>query len=422
MSKPNNEIEQLVVDTIKQIAKSHEIEPHSVGFNDFQSYCKEHNIKLTNDLRWQIRAAGGFSSIKDKHYPEPITKEQLIMAKEAKLAKEQAINGVLYQDFLARFKEISGKLIGKKFTFKPNEIHKSNALIDREVNILISDTHFGINLPGTDGPIKYGPRQEARRLAQVVDQVLSYKLHYRDNTVLRVHLAGDIIQGQLHDLRDGKPLAEQSAAAIYLLTQAITAWAGGFRKVIVDCVSGNHGRNTSRHPDRATNEKWDSIETIIYYGIKQAVAHLPNVEFFIPRTPFVEFDSFGNKVFGTHGDSIFQPISPNSTINVGALESQVNRINATKPHDQRYKLFFIGHVHTGAFVQLQSGAKLITNGALVPPDNYAFSIGLMSGVNGQTLWESVPGFVAGDYRFLYVDEHTDKDKALDTLIKPFKDF
>jgi hypothetical protein len=38
------------------------------------------------------------------------------------------------------------------------------------------------------------------------------------------------------------------------------------------------------------------------------------------------------------------------------------------------------------------------------------------------MWESVPGRVVGDSRFVCVDETNDKDKSLDKIIKPFTTF
>ena len=160
---------------------------------------------------------------------------------------------------------------------------------------------------------------------------------------------------------------------------------------------------------------------MIYYALKQAVQHLPNVTVEIPLTPYFEYDSFGAISFGTHGDTVLNPGYPGSVINVKSLEQQANKISASRKDGRKYDLFFIGHVHTGALINLPS-ATFICNGALIPTDQYGVSIGLLSARCGQYLWESVPGHVVGDSRFIEVNEKTDQDDSLNKVIKPFEGF
>ena len=92
------------------------------------------------------------------------------------------------------------------------------------------------------------------------------------------------------------------------------------------------------------------------------------------------------------------------------------------PDKEEYKVFICGHVHTGAVVHLNNGSTLITNGALLPSDQYAGSIGIFETKCGQWLFETVDGYPVGDSRFLQVDSTTDKDASLDSIIQPFKGF
>lgn len=156
--------------------------------------------------------------------------------------------------------------------------------------------------------------------------------------------------------------------------------------------------------------------------MKQALRHLPNVTVLIPKTPYLVYESFGMKAFGTHGDTVLNPGNPGSSINIRSIENQINRINASLKDSEEYKLFFVGHVHVGSFTQLPNGATFVTNGALIPPDSYSVSIGIFENSCGQTLFESVKGYIFGDYRFIRVNSYTDKDKSLDKIIKPFNKF
>jgi hypothetical protein len=306
------------------------------------------------------------------------------------------------------------KVIPSKYALAPHKEKKSRAL-----NLVLSDLHFHSMLDPREVPMPYGKHEEARRLAAVILQTAEHKRDHREETVLHVHIIGDIIQGQLHDARDGAPLAEQCGAAIYLLSQAVSYLSSKFTQVQVHCTPGNHGRNTMRHQERATNQKWDSIETIIYSGIKAAMRSLPNVTVEIPYTPYYSVDLFGSRAFFTHGDTVLNPGYPGKTIDVAGVRKQINEINARLTAENRYQLFAVGHVHVGSVTHLPGGAIFMSNGCLIPPDAYALSIGIMDTSCGQWLFESVKGHVLGDHRFISVDENTDKDAGLEKIIKPF---
>jgi hypothetical protein len=299
---------------------------------------------------------------------------------------------------------------------------RSRAKTARIVNLALSDTHYGSNLDPREVKHKYGPVEEARRTAHIMRQVANYKRDHRDVTELYWHVLGDMIQGQLHDMRDGAPLAEQVAACMRILIQAMRYLSVEFPKgVTIFCTPGNHGRNTARHRDRATNQKWDSIETMIYVALKEAAAFLPNVKVVLDYAPEYYWDAFGAVGLGTHGDTVIQPGYPGKSINVEGISRQVDKINNSrvKKGDKPLSVVVVGHVHVGSMTHLPGGTVAMTNGCLIPPDPYAKSIGIFDTANGQWMWESVPGHAVGDARFITVDHEVDQDETLDTIIKPF---
>ena len=141
----------------------------------------------------------------------------------------------------------------------------------RIVNLLLSDLHFGAHLDSNECPIAYNTVEESRRLGRIASQIADYKHQYRNESKLIIHLLGDVIQGQLHDPRDGDPLSIQFAAAVHYLTQFILFCCSQYPKIEVYCTPGNHGRNLARHPGLAVTQKFDSIETMIYVSVKNAV-------------------------------------------------------------------------------------------------------------------------------------------------------
>jgi hypothetical protein len=340
---------------------------------------------------------------------------------QKKLSDAQALTFVREQLFLEELEGVLKRTMGKLPAPKRLKPVKK-AEPKRILNLLISDTHYRSMLDTKEVNCQYGPVEESRRTAAVFTQACDYKSQYRNETTLKIHILGDIIQNQLHDTRDGQPLAEQSAAAISNLFQAIRFASMHFPKVEVHCTPGNHGRNTSRHHGRAVHQKWDSIETIVYYGLKCALGSIRNVRVEIPRTPYYTVDLFDNKGFFTHGDTVLSAGYPGGAINVKSLRGQINEWNNSRNAGGPFALFAVGHVHTGAIVNLPGGVTLVTNGCLCPSDSYSMSLGSPDISSGQYLIESVQGHAVGDTRFIRVDSEVDRDSSFDTIVKPFTDF
>lgn len=424
--------EDTLVEYIASASSDLKTPAYELQYNQLQRWMKERDNSWLFDHASVIRSLGGFSVLRDTHFPRPVANREAlpmraVQARDTASAnRKQTLLAAREQAFWDRFEELSTRIFEGKTKPRGYAVKKPDAKarkgISRELNVLISDTHFGSDLDPRYVPLKYGTVEEARRLAHVVKTVVNYKRDHRAETRLRVHLCGDIIQGSLHDKRDGDIVAAQCARAIHLLDQAIEIFAKEFPEVEIECATGNHDRDTSRHKDRATYEKADSHATIIYYALKKAAKNLKNVKFNITRRPYITYDSFGAKCFGTHGDTVLNPGYPGNTINAKGLEAQINRINASLPNADEYKLFFVGHVHVGTVIHMGNGATMITNGALIPSDQYSVSIGLFENACGQSMWESVPGHVVGDYRFITVNGGTDKDESLDAFIQPFEDF
>lgn len=341
-----------------------------------------------------------------------------------KVARSFAATMAKDEIFLGRFEDVVTRVFeNNPIPEQKSFIKKDNGKVERQLNLLLSDLHIGANLDGREFPYQYKHQEYARRLAKIAQEVAEYKLQHRDSTTLNINLIGDIIQGALaHDKRDGDPIAEQAAAAMHLLVQMFVYLAAHYKKIVIRCSPGNHGRILSRHEDRAFNGKWDAFETMIYTGIKLGLAHLKHVTVEIPYTPYFTYDVFGEHMMFTHGDTIVNVGNPGRAINVAKIDQQISKINATRANGKQFKIVGVGHVHVASRLKLASKVVLFSNGALTPPDGFAVGMGNLDGSCSQTLFESVPGYPAGDYRELEVDSSTDRDSKLDKIIKPFKAF
>lgn len=387
------------------------------GLND-----QDYDVK---QLQRAFAARGGFVRVRNAHLSPVLTanaKEKIELSKKAskstKVIKALAEELDQVQTFESAIKNVFGNGLPAVKAFKPRKIVGKGR--PAEANILLSDMHFGTDLKSAEGFMQYGFVEEARCMASIVSRVCEYKPSHREHTDLNVYLGGDLIRGKIHEREYSMPMALQTADALWLLVQSIRVWAANFKKVTVRCVTGNHDRSPDTHPGKAVGGRFDSEASKIYYALKLALAQQENVEVVIPMTQYHSFEIFGERVYLGHGDINLNPGNPGSKISTRSLESQINNLNvgAVSRGEKPFRLFMVGHVHVGSLIHLSMG-DLITNGTLQPSDAFATSIGYYSAARGQVMFESVPGHIVGDYRFLSVNEATHKDSSLDRIIKPF---
>jgi hypothetical protein len=423
---------QRLLSLIQETGDELDIAHHLVSISQFKKYAlpvlEEQGLTALH-TRIKKSSARSFNAFRDHYVKAVVTPGEVEVESDFQPASISRYNHKIEVKDALFFQQLEGVLTRSFKNYRPPppsalalKAFKSKTPIDRAVTLFISDTHFGSDLDPRELPLAYGVVEEARRLAKIVREAGDFKRQYRDRTTLNINLGGDIMQGQLHDLRDGAPLAEQMNRSIYLLEMAVKYLAQEYpRGVVVRCTPGNHGRNKIRHKKRATAQKWDALETAIYYAVYRATKHLPNVRWEIPLTPYVSYETLGKFNFLTHGDTVLEVGYPGGTINVKAIQSQVNKINeAEKFEGRKHSVFMVGHVHIGTAIRLQGNKRvLVTNGCLIPPDGFATSKGMFDGNCGQSIWESVEGHPFGDYRFLEVDATTDKDASLDKIIPPW---
>jgi predicted phosphodiesterase len=394
-------------ETAKFLASTDKIHRIAESFSKFQAFALENHPDIQN-LAVPVR----INSSDITEYRLGLEAKKVAGVNNNILVRENVM------DYVEKFSEsvFKGRMAPVKYP-------KKKKAIKRFFNLVISDTHFGSDVKAEEtGVANYGVKEESRRLAKVVQETIEYKKEHRAETALNVLLIGDLTNGTLHDPRDGAPMAEQVCRAIHLLSQALMRLASEFPSVDVYCESGNHGRRKERHYGRATNQKWDSYETIIYYALKQALANQKNVKIHITKKPYDHFEVFGKKILYTHGDSVLNPGYPGKDIKIGSLETQLNKINAGLKDTEEYSVAVVGHVHVFSQTLLSNGVYMITNGALIPPDEFAVSIGILESPCGQLLFESVEGYPVGDTRFIRVGVDEDKNASLDKIIQPWNNF
>lgn len=405
--------EQQVARSISKVAKDSGVDPIDLDFNTWKKNATPDEYTSYTSLGVEFRV------VKKANFKAKTVNTTKFDIRARAKQNDLSIARVEKETmFLDRFEEVASRVFKDKLVVGPYRA-KPKAKVDRIANLILSDIHFGSDLDGRHTFIKYGTVEEARRLAKVTRDTCEYKRQYRDNTTLNVHLLGDIIQNSLHDPRDAADLAEQINRATWSLSQSLAALCNQFPHVNVFCVPGNHDRWPGVMK-RDINHKDDSAANTIYFALNLIVGQkCKNVNFFVPEMPLYEVQLFDKRAMFTHGDTVFNFGFPGSTIDIKGARKQMNEWNGRRDVKDHISLFFIGHVHTGVYVRLPTGI-LMTNSSLIPSDEYAISSSIPYTANGAWLFESVPGRVVGDMRFLEVDETTDRDESLDSIIKPYE--
>lgn len=412
MSKNSKVNIDKVAKDIKRICKENDLNPYDL--------TKAKYNKLGGQFSdWEIRSAGGIRNIVDAYFrPEkPENGELVLDLKEIRrdynrlLNEQNDLNRLMSKinEGISKMPKMSGPV------YKP----KKNKSTERILNAVFSDHHIGSDIVKPETKLQYGPVEEARALAYLTENIVSYKQQYRDETVLNLLILGDMIENELHNRTSADLLHLQTCRAIWLYPQVLKHLAGNFKKIRVYFAVGNHGRDMAVHQSRASALKYNALETTIYYAIRQAMSDYKNIEFIQPQTPWVEFDLFNNKGYATHGDTHLNPGNPGKKIDIASIENQINRINASLKDDDEYKVFVAGHIHQAVVTPLPNRAYLILNGALTPPNSYAQSLNIMEAPQIQVMWEAVPEHPVGDFRMIDVSRSSE-DSSLDKVIKPFQ--
>jgi hypothetical protein len=179
-------------------------------------------------------------------------------------------------------------------------------------------------------------------------------------------LGGDLMSGYIHEeLQETNSLSPTET--ILWLQERLTAGIGllrkNFKRILVPCCYGNHGRTTKK-PRHATGYR-NSYEWLLYKTMAQRGYSTTacTVEFQVADSYFNFVKLYGKTLRFHHGDNIrYQGGVGGLTIPVEKAIAQWNRAN---PAD----LDVFGHWHTQ-----QQNPKWVSNGSLIGYNAYAISI------------------------------------------------
>jgi hypothetical protein len=409
---------------MKRIAK--ELDKPESDISKAQFFAED----LETLSEWEIRKAGGFAALKAMFFPAETNLEvkygsKLLKSHINKVEKAHGQALFFEKELVTAVKEIlaDNPLVIHK---QPPASKKSTPAATRTVVACISDTHFGANVSKEEmhGLNEFNWTIAARRMACFIEQIANYKLDHRKETDLLVQINGDIIAGLIHNQEWFVDLlATQFSGTVHLLTQAITYLSTKFKKVKVVCTTGNHGRSMAKSDKgRATTNKWDSYETMVYVALKEILSRAtPNVEVVVPESPYLVYKVQTHNICQTHGDTVINVGNPGKALAMDSILNQVNKMISSeliKPGES-IDVLCVGHVHVPTVQMLDNGCMAVINGCLSGTDPFAQSIGIFGNNPTQLMFESTPDHAVGDIRMIQV-KSADKQARFDKIIKPFQ--
>jgi hypothetical protein len=181
-----------------------------------------------------------------------------------------------------------------------------------------------------------------KRLLYLVEQCRAGNMEIKQ---LVLHLGGDFISGYIHpELQETNAMAPPRAIkrVFELLATGIKSLAelGKFKKIIVVCSTGNHGRTTEKK--RTSSGRDNSFEQMLYWWLADKFSnseYSKKVQFLISNSEFIYLDIYGYINMFSHGDH-FKYNGGVGGIEVG-LKKAVQKQEAVKHFD----MWFINHWH-----------------------------------------------------------------------------
>jgi hypothetical protein len=234
--------------------------------------------------------------------------------------------------------------------------------------VVLSDTHVDeiVNPSTVQGKNKYNPEIAKKRIEKffqiIVDRVEKDRQDKRiDNLVLAI--LGDMISNNIHEeLLENTAMRPMEAVRFVqdLLNSGLNFLKnyGGFKKIVVICKDGNHGRLTKKiHISTRTG---NSVEWLMYHTLAQS--H-PDIEWIIEESLLTYYQIYGRKIRFHHGDSI------KSGGGVGWIFPPMLRAIHQWDGDEPAYLSISGHFHA-----YHPGRRFIVNGSVIGYTPFAQAI------------------------------------------------
>lgn len=233
---------------------------------------------------------------------------------------------------------------------------------------LAYDNHYNLDIA----------KARAEEFFQATVKLLKKEQAHQKIDTLVLALLGDFITGNIH-LSSLPVLQLGVAEACFLVEETIISGIQFILdntdvKIICPTAVGNHSRITEKV--WLSSEQDNSVETIIYYHIKQYFKNEKRFELIMPFGCDTFLDIYGMTFAFCHGHIGFKYQG-----GVGGLYVPIRRKILTKFSQRNIHTVCMGHFHT--YIQDQ---LFMVNGSMIGWDDYANGMGLSYEIPKQTFF------------------------------------
>ena len=256
--------------------------------------------------------------------------------------------------------------------------------------LFVSDLHWGevVHPSQINGVNRYNLELAHRRidlLAEGAVRLLDILSPARQYPGIVICLGGDMVSGNIHDELTATNEINTMPTVVDLygkLRSFIEGMADIFGRVFVPCVTGNHGRDTTKIWGKDRHHT--SFDWLLYVFLAKHFEHDKRVTFLIPDGPDAHFKVYNTRYLLTHGDQF-----RGGDGMIGALGPIMRGDHKKRSRNAQiameYDVLLMGHWHQ--YIHL---TRLIVNGSLKGYDEYAYSNNFPFEVPQQALWVTHP--------------------------------
>ena len=258
--------------------------------------------------------------------------------------------------------------------------------------LFVSDLHWGeVVHPGQiNGVNRYNleiAHQRIDRLASTAVHLLEIISPKMDYPGIVMPLGGDMISGNIHDELSASNELNTMPTVLDLfgkLTGLIKFMADKFGKVFLPCVTGNHGRDTTKI--WAKDRHHTSFDWLLYVFLAKHFEADKRVQFLIPDGPDAYFRVYNHRYLLSHGDQF-----RGGDGMIGALGPIIRGDHKKRSRnaqiDMEFDTMIMGHWH-----QYIHHSRVVVNGSLKGYDEYAYNNNFGFEPPQQALWLTHPKY------------------------------
>lgn len=300
---------------------------------------------------------------------EAVSREEILtkQLKEAQTALRQIREGQVAEAQLLEM--LQETVVAREPAYEPAPRTESKADTPHRFGLLWSDLHAAemVSSEETNGLNAYDWSIMLRRHDQLRKSILSFRDN-RPYPVEALHLfaLGDMVTGDIHDelrVTNERVLLDTVVQLAYDMGAWIESFVPEFPEIIIDGISGNHGRTTKKPQAK---QGWNNYDWLFYRVLEVYLARYESITIRAPKSLQTPVSVFDHRVLLLHGDGI---PSNHPGIPWGGVTRRVSELAKTyQAMGQPVDYYFLGHFHDA---NLLGAGKVIVNASVKGPDEYS---------------------------------------------------